>query len=248
MMRADSVRAVADLEELARETAELVLASARESIAARGVFHLALSGGSTPRRAYAELARRGDEALFERWHAWFGDERCVPPEDEHSNYRMAAESGLLARIPGPHVHRMRGEAREPEREAERYERELCDTVGRPPRLDLVLLGLGTDGHTASLFPGTPALAARGWVTVGRAPEPPHARLTLTFSTLAEARSVVFQVAGADKARALSMALGTSDGEVVPARRVRPTAGSLLWLVERSAADPLHLGSSAPPGG
>src|SRR5206468_3492596 len=118
---------------------------------ARGRFHLALAGGSTPRRAYAELARRGAGADFENWHAWFGDERCVPPEDAHSNYRMAVESGFLARLPAGQVHRLCGEVRDPSREAERYERELCALLGRPPRLDLVLLGLGADGHTASLF-------------------------------------------------------------------------------------------------
>src|SRR5262245_47029782 len=105
MSRAEGVRVVADVKELARAAAEIVLASASDSIGARGYFHIALAGGSTPRRAYAELAR-GDAARFERWHAWFGDERCVPPEDDHSNYRMAAESGLLALVPVAQVHRL----------------------------------------------------------------------------------------------------------------------------------------------
>jgi 6-phosphogluconolactonase len=228
------VRVFADAGELAHAAAELVLAHARTAIVERGAFHLALAGGSTPRAAYRELARRGPEAGFEQWHAWFGDERCVPPEDERSNHRMAAESGLLARLPAAQVHRMRGEARDPAREATRYERELCEALGLPPRLDLVLLGLGADGHTASLFPGTPALEARGWVTVGRAPSPPHARLTLTLATLAGARAALFLVAGADKAPALARALADAGTDDLPARHVRLRAGTLQWLVERSA--------------
>ncbi len=234
----ERLRVLADADELAQAAAEPVLLHAHEAIATRGRFHLALSGGSTPRRAYAELARLDPEAGFERWHAWFGDERCVPPEDEHSNHRMAAASGLLARLPAAQVHRMRGEAPVPAREAERYARELCTELGLPPRLDLVLLGLGPDGHTASLFPGTPALDAAGWVTVARSPGAPSGRLTLTFPTLTEARSVLFLVAGADKAEALSRSLGSSSGADLPARRVQPRTGTLLWLVDRPAASGL----------
>jgi 6-phosphogluconolactonase len=233
MSPSPGVRVVEDASELAHQAAELVLEQAREAIAARGAFHLALAGGSTPRAAYAELANA--EADFARWHAWFGDERCVPPEDVQSNYRMVRESGLLARLHPSQVHRLRGEAPDAEHEAERYARELCDSLGVPPRLDLVLLGLGADGHTASLFPRTPTLEDPGWVAVGRAPAPPHARLTLTLRTLAEARTVAFLVAGADKREALARCLEPSSRSEAPARRVRPRTGSLLWLVERSAA-------------
>ena len=230
-----NVRVLENTSELARAAAGLVLAQARAAIDARGHFHLALSGGSTPRATYVELARRGSEAGFDRWHAWFGDERCVPPEHADSNYRMAVESGLLGRLPAAQVHRMRGEAPEPAREAARYEGELCAVLGRPPRLDVVQLGLGTDGHTASLFPGTPALADRRWVTVGHAPVRPHDRLTLTLPAIAEARCVLFLVAGAEKAAALARALGASPADDVPSRHARPRAGTLHWLVERSAA-------------
>lgn len=230
------VRVLEDARALALAAAELVLEHAREAIDSRGRFHLALAGGSTPRATYVELARRGAEAGFERWHAWFGDERCVPPEDAHSNYRMVRESRLLARIPARQVHRMRGEAPEPEHEAWRYARELCAVLGSPPRLDLVLLGLGTDGHTASLFPGTPALDAPGWVAVGRSPSAPHERLTLTLQALGQARSVLFLVAGEDKAAALARSIGASAGHELPASRVPP--GSVLWLADRPAVSEL----------
>jgi len=234
MSPSDDLRVFTDAGELARAAAELVLSSARDAIAARGGFHLALAGGTTPRAMYVELSvRRAAEAGFEDWHAWFGDERGVPPEDPRSNHRMAAESGLLGRLPAGQVHRMRGEAPDLQREAERYERELCSVLGTPPRLDLVLLGLGTDGHTASLFPASPALRSRRWVTVGQAPVPPHGRLTLTLPTLAEARSLVFLVSGADKAPALAGILDSTLA-AVPARLVRPRAGSLIWLTDRSA--------------
>ena len=231
----ERLRMVADAEALVREGTALVLACARTALSARGVFHLALSGGSTPRALYRELARAGDEAGFERWHAWFGDERCVGPEDAGSNHRMAAESGLLARFPADHVHRMRGEDGDAAAAAASYERELRAALGLPPRLDLVLLGLGADGHTASLFPGSAALAAAGWVTVGRAPKPPLQRLTLTFATLEQARALVFLVAGSDKAAALAATLDPSVSAAPPARRAYPLDGDLLWLVERSAA-------------
>ena len=230
----ENVRVLPDAAVLAHAAAELVLEHARAAIAARGWFQFALAGGSTPRATYVELARRVSEADFARWHAWFGDERCVPPEDERSNYRMVRETGLFARIPSHQVHRMRGEA-DPAPEAERYARELCDVLGARPRLDLVLLGLGADGHTASLFPGTPALDAHGWVTVGRAPAAPFERLTLTFATLAEARDVLFLVAGADKQMALARSLDLSSAAELPAHRVHPREGTSLWLADRSAA-------------
>ena len=238
---AENVRVLPDASALARAAADVVLARARDAVAARGSFHIALAGGSTPRATYIELARRTELAQrvvaadFAHWHAWFGDERCVPPEDALSNHHMVRETGLLARLPPSQVHRMRGEATDPASEAERYAQELSDALGTPPRLDVVLLGLGADGHTASLFPGTPALEARGWVAVGRAPTPPFERLTLTLATLAEARHVLFLVAGADKRAALERTLDPASGDELPARRVHPRAGTLSWLVENSAA-------------
>lgn len=238
-MRAnESLRVLADADELARAAADLVLARACEALAARDAFHLALSGGSTPRRAYQELAARLDARACERWHVWFSDERCVPPDHEASNHRMARESGFLARFPPENVHRMRGEAPDPHVEAERYEHELTTTLGVPPRLDLVLLGLGTDGHVASLFPGTPALEAWTWVTVGHAPSPPTERLTLTSPALAQARALVFLVSGPDKRAALKTVFTSSAATDLPARRACPMDGDLVWLVDRAAAGEL----------
>lgn len=221
-----------DAGRLVRAATAGILAHAREAVQERGVFHIALAGGSTPREVYARLAHE-PEGTFDRWHAWFGDERCVPTEHADSNYRMASEAGLLARI--PHVHRLRGEAADPHLEALRYQNELLQVLGSPPRLDLALLGLGADGHTASLFPGTEALEAPCLVSVGRAPYPPEARLTLTLPMLREARSVLFLVSGASKSEALLRV--RSGDRSAPAERLRLRDGRLAWLVDRAAWAP-----------
>ena len=237
---AGSQRIAADAGELARLAAAEVLAHARRALVERGVFHVALAGGSTPRAAYRELARSG--ASFARWHAWFGDERCVPPDHPDSNYRMALEAWLGTVPAAPEVHRLRGEA-PPEEEARRYAAELDQHLGPAPRLDLVLLGVGADGHTASLFPGSAALDSRSAVAVAHAPRPPVERLTLTLPVLNGARAVLFLVAGSDKRAALSAARSNAPGAPkIPAACVRPE-GELLWLVDPAAA-----GSSAAGGG
>lgn len=225
-----------DPDALAEAARTRIEQAARDAIQARGSFHLALAGGSTPARTYARLAR-GPE--LPSWHLWFGDERCVPPDDPRSNYGMVAGTGLLSRVSDGHVHRIRGEAG-PE-EARRYEEELEALLGQAPRLDLVLLGLGTDGHTASLFPGTAALESRSWVTTGIAPTAPHQRITVTFRTLKEARALLFLVAGAEKAAALGRAIAGDPG--VPAGRIRPRDGTLAWLVDRAAAPPQASGAT-----
>jgi len=188
----------------------------------RGAEHtrLALAGGSTPRRCH-ELLAAMPGLPWERVAIFFGDERCVPPDDPESNYRMAAET-LLDRVRTESVHRIAGE-RGAEAAAAAYE----PLIAAAP-LDLVLLGIGPDGHTASLFPGNPALGAAGYVTaVHGAPKPPPDRVSLTLRALGEARRVVFLVAGAEKREAMRQALlGT-----VPAGRI-PHAE---WLVDRAAA-------------
>lgn len=226
---------VESAEALACLAAETVLASARRAIDQRGVFHLALSGGSTPRATYAELARRADETDFSRWELWYGDERCVPPDDPGSNHRMVVESWLEHVSTPPRVHRMRGED-DPAREARRYADELLEHLGPDPRLDLVLLGLGPDAHTASLFPGTAALAEHeAWVVPNTAPVEPRGRLTLTFRALNAARDVLFLVSGASKAAALRRARAVdTEVTVAPARGVRPDRGDCTWLVDSDA--------------
>jgi len=230
------VRRVADAGELADAAADEILERARAAVAERGRFHLALAGGSTPRRTYEVLRRRGSEIDASRWHAWFGDERCVPPADASSNYRMAQEAWLGSVFPDERVHRIRGEAADLPGEARRYEAELRSGLGSPPRLDLVLLGLGPDGHVASLFPGTPALEeSRALVTVGRAPRPPLERLTLTLVALNLARCVLFLAAGAEKAQAVARALEPPGESPLPVHRVRPSSGTVVWIVDRAAS-------------
>lgn len=207
--------------------------------AARGEkdFTLALSGGGTPRTLYSLLAGpRAGELPWDALDFWFGDERCVPFGDKKANFEMASETLFApARVDPARVHRMEGEL-PPEEAARRYEDALRARFdGRLPAFDLDLLGLGTDGHTASLFPGTAALEETArWVVPNEAPVEPRKRLTLTFPVHNASKRVLFLVAGADKAEAVKRALKTGD---VPAARVRP-AGELVWILDEAAASKL----------
>lgn len=230
----------ADAEALARAAAQEVGRAAREAIEFRGRFDLALAGGSTPKRMYQLL----DAALpWSRIHLWFGDERCVPPEHTDSNYRMVRET-LLDRIaiPAANVHRMKGED-EPAIAARAYEaelrRELGSTAGSAlhgasstPRLDLALLGIGPDGHTASLFPGTKAVAERQrWCVENWVEAKQSWRITLTLPVFDAARRVMFVVAGADKREMLSRVWAKAD-PALPASLVGASRGSSTvewWL-------------------
>lgn len=224
--------------------------AAREAIGARGRFQVALAGGTTPAAAYQVLADRHDTDLpWSQVHVFWGDERPVPPDHPDSNYRMAAEH-LLRRVPIPanQIHRMRGEAEDLEQAASAYADELAQTFGiapdgPPPAFDLVLLGMGPEGHTASLFPDSPALTATDWVQAPFVPQLGMRRLTLTPRVINAARAVVFAVAGQNKAAALRAVLAAAtEPERFPARVVDPTAGSLEWLVERELAAAAGLGS------
>jgi 6-phosphogluconolactonase len=198
--------------------------------------HVCLSGGSTPRRAYAQLAALGGD--LSRATFWFGDERCVPPDDERSNYRMARESLLDAVSSGPRVVRMRGELG-PHDGAEDYERQLRQAFGGgPPAFDLALLGLGPDGHTASLFPGQPALGERERWCVGveeAGMDPRVARITLTLPVFAAAREALFLVEGESKAEPLVRALVEEPSPETPASLVGPASGRLVVLCDAAAA-------------
>jgi 6-phosphogluconolactonase len=231
-----NVRVLADPAEVARAAASEVLRRAADATAARGVFHLVLAGGTTPRALYEALAG-SPRADFARWECWFGDERCVPPSHPDSNFRMAARA-LLPRAGAapPRIHRMRGEDPDPAAAAADYERELRSVFGLTPRFDLVLLGMGADGHTASLFPGTEALEERDRLVAAlHAPAVGAWRLTMTFRAIDAARAVMFVVTGADKAEALAKALSPRAGEPpLPASRVRPEGGPPTWFVDRAA--------------
>jgi 6-phosphogluconolactonase len=203
--------------------------------AAAPAFHIAVSGGTTPHFLYEALAsstyRGGVD--WARWNVFFADERAVPPDDAHSNYRLLHDT-LLTRVPLPlaQVHRIEAERPDLDAAAADYSRLLVDQLGLPPRLHVVLLGLGENGHTASLFPGTPALEVEdAWATRGRADYEPYDRVTLTVPAINAAASVAFMVTGTSKGDALR---GVVEGGV-PAARVRPTDGSLHWFLDAAAA-------------
>ena len=214
-------------------------AAERLAAAADAGGHIVLAGGSTPRRAYERTAEL--DADFSRATLWFGDERCVPADHEHSNYAMARRA-LLSRIGGgasaPRVERMEGE-RGPADGAAAYEAKLREEFGdAEPRFDLVLMGLGPDMHTASLFPGDEALGAEGRLAVGvetpgMAPLVP--RITLTLDAINAGRDVLFLVAGEDKADAVAGAFGDAPGPHAPASLVRPDSGNLTLLLDGAAA-------------
>lgn len=201
--------------------------------------HVALSGGSTPRAAYERAA--GIAGDWSRATLWFGDDRCVPPDHEHSNYAMV-KTALLDRLAGPvpDVRRIEGE-RPPAEAAAIYDRALGDAFDGAPELDLALMGLGPDGHTASLFPGDAALGADDRLSVavevpGMAPLVP--RVTMTLRVFNAAREVLFLVAGADKAEAVRRAFAGPPDPGVPSSLVRPTHGGLTVLVDENATSEL----------
>jgi|tagenome__1003787_1003787.scaffolds.fasta_scaffold20821417_2 6-phosphogluconolactonase len=208
--------------------------------AAEAGAHIALTGGSTPGKAY-ELAADAD---WSRARLWWGDERCVAPDDDLSNYKLAKDT-LLDRIQGdpPEVHRIRGE-RGPHTGADDYERHLRETLGEQmPRLDVVLLGLGPDAHVASLFPGHDTLNVRDRVAVGEDEaglEPFVPRITLTLPVLCDGRHIVFLVTGEGKAQAVERAFAGEPTHDAPGSLVRPREGRMTVLLDPAAASRLSL--------
>jgi 6-phosphogluconolactonase len=225
-------------QELAQAAARDFATKAEAAIGERGRFAVALAGGSTPEATYEVLANDYAGALdWSKVHVFFGDERTVPPNHEDSNYRMAHET-LLSRVPVGSVHRMRGEL-PPAEAAAAYEEELRGFFGtsdEPPSLDLILLGIGDDGHTASLFPETSALEIHDrWVVANPVLKLETTRLTLTVPVINAARAVNFLVAGEGKADALKEILeGEADPREYPAKLIRPEGGP-VWMVDRAAA-------------
>jgi 6-phosphogluconolactonase len=212
-------------------------AAERLADAAGAGGHLVLAGGSTPRAAYERLA-----AMEVDWAGatlWFGDDRCVPPDHEHSNYRMTTEA-LLDRLEGdrPAVERIEGE-QGPQKGAALYEQRLRETFGDGvPQFDLILNGLGPDAHTASLFPGDPALGERERLAVGvdtPGMAPLVSRVTLTLPVMNAARAVLFLVSGEDKAEAVARAFSGAADPSAPASLVQPDPGSLILLLDPPAA-------------
>lgn len=222
--------------ELARGAAETFAEEAAKSIREKGGFTVALAGGSTPKALYELLATEYRDALdWNGVHAFFGDERTVPPDHEDSNYRMAYEA-LLSQVPVGSVRRMRGEL-DPRKAATLYEQALRTFFGGTLRFDLVLLGIGEDGHTAGLFPSTPALDVTDRLVVENPVEKLGAvRLTLTAPAINAAKRIVFLVAGEAKAGALEKILeGDTNPHEYPAKLVRPKGEATTWMVDRAAA-------------
>ncbi|MBL8803650.1 MAG: 6-phosphogluconolactonase [Planctomycetes bacterium] len=226
--------ALADAAALADRAREEVLRCAAQAVAERGVFRIALSGGSTPKALYERLAASAERADFARWHVFFGDERCVPPEHAESNFGMARAAWLGKASCGA-VYRVRGELRDPHEAAREYEKDLeREFAPQAPRFDLVLLGLGADGHTASLFPGSSAVRENAKLVVATHVAKFNAhRITFTAPLINAARCVMFLVAGGDKSPALRAVMQGRDN--LPAGMVLPLNGKLLWLVDRAAA-------------
>jgi 6-phosphogluconolactonase len=230
------VTVVSDAAHLAGPVARWIALETTAAIRERGTCALGLSGGRTPEPVYRELAGAHD-IDWTRVSVFFGDERAVPPDDPESNYRMVRETLLdAAGVPAANVHRLRGEAPELDAAASDYEAEL--TAGAaPPWLDLVLLGMGTDGHTASLFPGTAGLREQRRLCVAvDVPQHGSRRLTLTFPALLGARDVLFLVTGGDKAQALRDAIAGPEGGVDrPAQHVMRRPGPVVVMCDREAA-------------
>jgi 6-phosphogluconolactonase len=237
------IKIFSDKEALARGATELFAAQARQAVATRGRFLVLLAGGETPRRTYQLLAQEPhrSEIPWGSVHFFWGDERCVAVDDPRSNAGMAGRELLDQLLLSPaQIHRIRGESA-PQQEADRYQAELTDFfAGAAPYFDLVLLGLGSDGHTASLLPGSAALAEKErWTAVTRRPEEEFSRITLTTPIINQAVVVLFLVAGADKAAMLGKILNTpADSRIYPAQLIRPLSNDLRWFADQEAAGSL----------
>ena len=238
------IRIFKDLEELSRAAAELFVEQAATSIAERNQFLAALNGGSTPNRLFQLLATEyRPKVEWTKVHVFWGDERCVPPDDPGSSYGQARDI-LLRHVPIPdtNIHRIKGEL-DPASASEDYSRVLKDFATPSldwPRFDLVYLGMGEDGHTASLFPGSPVEIYEPAIPVtAQYQDRPANRVTLTPAVFNTAHLIAFMATGEKKAQTLAEVLGDRyNPELYPAQRIRPDDGRLIWLVDESAAGKL----------
>lgn len=228
-------------EDMCHRAASLFDAIAKESVGERGQFSVALAGGTTPAGLYLRLHAPPYELDLEwtKTQVFFSDERCVGPDDSASNYRMAHEA-LLQRVymkPEKYVHRIKGELG-PHKAAVDYEEELGKVFGSGvPRFDLILLGIGSDGHTASLFPGSQAAAESRYNVVG-VPEFEIKRVSLTLPVINNARNLMFMATGTAKAEVIGEVLEEGNPKSLPAGLVNPTDGRLIWLLDTRAASGL----------
>ena len=240
------VRRLSTPQELFQVAADEVIRVAKDAVAQRGRFTIALSGGSTPKGLFNLIAANASASLpWEKIFFFWGDERLVPATDPESNYRMANEN-LLSKVPVPpgNIFRIPTEISDADAAAAAYEqtlRKFFDVApGKFPRFDLILLGMGPDGHCASLFPETAALQEKSRLAVANWVEKlKTSRITLTLPVLNAARRVAFLVSGSDKAAALHEVLeGNAPGEKYPSKLVRPNDGKLIWFIDRAAASQL----------
>ena len=230
-----------DHDKFVEGAAEFIIQQARAAVAQRDQFTIALSGGGTPQPIYARLANAGSRERIDwaKVHVFFSDERCVPPDDERSNYGMAREA-LLDQVPLPvaNVHRVQGEI-DPAQAAVNYEVQVRSLFGPAtfPAFDLICLGLGDNGHTASLFPGTAVLREQEHAVMAQYVEVVKMwRVTFTVPLINAARQVVFLVEGAGKAEMVWRVLyGPDDPDVLPAQLIRPAHGQRYWLMDQAAA-------------
>jgi 6-phosphogluconolactonase len=240
------IRILTTPQELSEAAAEEVLRAAKEAVAQRGRFTIALSGGSTPKNLFNLLATNARNVMpWDRTFFFWGDERHVPPTDPDSNYRMADET-MLSKIPvaGGNVFRIAAENPDAAAAAEAYEQTLQKFFqlepGQVPVFDLILLGMGPDGHTASLFPGSDGLQEKTRLVIANwVDKLKTSRITLTLPVLNAARCVAFLVSGTDKAAVLKLVLeGDVPGEQYPSKLIQPKDGKLIWLLDRAAASEL----------
>jgi 6-phosphogluconolactonase len=242
------IQIVADAEAMCRAAAETLVQHIGKTLQTKDVYSIALSGGSTPRRLYTLLAadtQLNIQIPWKRIHFFWGDERHVPSDHSDSNYRMAFEA-LLSRVPVPatNIHRIRAENPDARKAAEDYVRDIHRffdiTNGDMPQFNCVLLGMGPDGHTASLFPDSAALGEeKRPVVASRVEKFDSFRITMTVPVLNNADLILFLVSGAEKAGALKAVLeGDAAPDRYPARLIQPSRGALIWFLDRSAASSL----------
>ena len=239
-MTSPEIKVLPDPVTVAREAAERIVELSEAAIEMGGRFSIALSGGSTPKLLHQLLSSPQYQSQVD-WpnvDVFFGDERCVPPDHTDSNYRMARET-LLSKvpIPGDNVYRMRGEHPEPNEAAKEYGETLKEKFGNDGGLDLILLGMGPDGHTASLFPQTKALAeTKHRCMANFVPKLDAWRLTMSAPFINRARNVIFLVTGAEKAPVLAEVLeGPREPQRLPAQLIQPATGKVTWLLDAAAA-------------
>jgi len=240
----DQIQILPDLEAISHQAASLFVKAAKNAIDRRMRFVAAISGGSTPRRLYTLLgsAECSPQVDWQKVHLFWVDERCVPKDHEESNFKVSFDSVLSkVSMPVENIHRIMGEE-DPEKAARDYENEIRESFGTGdwPVFDLIILGMGSDGHTASLFPGSKSLEERERLTVPVYLEKPKInRITLTLPVLNHASQILFLVSGRSKATVLSQVLGDGhERDRYPAGLINPIHGDIIWLIDQEAADRL----------